>query len=363
MQSKINSPKNQTSLFKRLAMWTSFVVITLVVALGIFEKTAHASLFSFIASLFTGQTASAQVEQATTSPNSQTIALLQAATNIDPNPEKVSEAIPIDVSGVLVADIAVSDTVTDDTAINTQISTYTVQSGDTISGVAKMFGVTTNTILWANNLTGKSVLKKDQVLIILPISGITYTVKKGDTVQGIANKYKADIGDILAYNDMTLSSKLSQGDTVIIPNAEIQVSVPTRIVYHGIVVKNNPAHDTNGPSYPGYYTRPITGGVRTQGLHGYNAVDLAAPKGTPIHAAAAGTVIVSRSGGWNGGYGSFIIISHSNGTQTLYAHLSKNIAAVGQHVGQGDTIALLGSTGESTGPHVHFEIRGAKNPF
>jgi murein DD-endopeptidase MepM/ murein hydrolase activator NlpD len=85
--------------------------------------------------------------------------------------------------------------------------------------------------------------------------------------------------------------------------------------------------------------------------------------GTPIHAAAAGTVIVARSGGWNGGYGSFVIISHSNGTQTLYGHASKVLVSAGQYVDQGDTIALMGSTGQSTGSHLHFEIRGAKNPF
>jgi len=323
-----------------------------------YSKTAHASLFSFFYSIFTGQTASANIEQATSSQNSQTVALLQAATNIDPNPEKPLDTVPVNTDGVLVPDIAASENVGDSSPVNTQINTYTVQPGDTVSGVAKMFGVSISTVLWANNLTSKSVLQTGQTLVILPISGINYTVKKGDTVQAIAKKYKADIGDILVYNDISLSSVLSAGDTIIIPNAEIQVSVPTRIVF-----RNNPAHDTNGPDYPGYYIRPIVGGTRTQGLHGYNAVDLAAPKGTPIHASAAGTVIVSRSGGWNGGYGSFIIISHSNGTQTLYAHLSKNIATAGQYVEQDQTIGLVGSTGESTGPHVHFEIRGAKNPF
>jgi murein DD-endopeptidase MepM/ murein hydrolase activator NlpD len=85
--------------------------------------------------------------------------------------------------------------------------------------------------------------------------------------------------------------------------------------------------------------------------------------GTPIRASAAGTVIVSKTGGWHGGYGNYVIISHSNGTQTLYAHTQKNFVSVGDSVEQGQLIARVGNTGNSTGPHVHFEIRGAKNPF
>ena len=110
----------------------------------------------------------------------------------------------------------------------------------------------------------------------------------------------------------------------------------------------------------GYYIRPIVGGRRSQGLHGRNAVDFAAPTGTPILASAAGTVVFS---GRNGGYGNLIVIEHNNGTQTAYAHNSKNLVKQGDVVEQGDIIGRVGSTGKSTGPHVHFEIRGAKNPF
>lgn len=106
-----------------------------------------------------------------------------------------------------------------------------------------------------------------------------------------------------------------------------------------------------------------TKGVRSQGIHGHNGVDIAAPVGTPVWAAADGKVIVARSGGWNGGYGSYVVISHSNGTQTLYAHLSRVDVTVGQSVTKGKTIGAMGNTGKSTGPHLHFEVRGGKNPF
>jgi len=120
---------------------------------------------------------------------------------------------------------------------------------------------------------------------------------------------------------------------------------------------------SGGPSYEGYYMKPVSGAARTQGIHGYNGVDLGAPVGTPIMAAADGDVIIVKNGGWNGGYGNYVVIRHDNGTQTLYAHNSSNIVYPGQYVVQGQVIGYVGSTGRSTGPHVHFEVRGAKNPF
>ena len=116
----------------------------------------------------------------------------------------------------------------------------------------------------------------------------------------------------------------------------------------------------------GYYERPVTTCIKTQGIHGHNAVDLAASNhqiGEPIRAAADGQVIVSRDSGWNGGYGEYIVIKHANGTQTLYGHLNATDVNVGDSVTQGEVIGAMGSTGDSTGPHLHFEIRGARNPF
>jgi murein DD-endopeptidase MepM/ murein hydrolase activator NlpD len=229
-----------------------------------------------------------------------------------------------------------------------------VREGDTLSDIATMFNVSINTIMWANDISKAKSIRPGETLIILPVSGISYTVKKGDTVQGIAGKYKADVTDILNYNGLADSDILLAGQTIIIPDAEIQTAVPTRIIA---------GTGSSGPSYSGYYIRPIKGGVRSQGIHGYNGVDLAAPLGTPVYASAEGTVILSKSGGYNGGYGNYIIVSHPNGTQTLYAHLSRNLVSAGTRVEQGEEIAKMGSTGKSTGSHVHFEIRGAKNPF
>jgi murein DD-endopeptidase MepM/ murein hydrolase activator NlpD len=147
------------------------------------------------------------------------------------------------------------------------------------------------------------------------------------------------------------------GEEIIVPDGEIATPV--------VSVSSGSSKSYGGPSYEGYYMRPVKG-VRSQGLHGNNAVDIAAPEGTPIYAAASGEIIISQEGGWNGGYGNYIVIKHSNGTQTLYAHNKSNAVSVGQKVSQGDVIGYVGHTGRTTGPtgnHVHFEVRGAANPF
>ena len=112
-----------------------------------------------------------------------------------------------------------------------------------------------------------------------------------------------------------------------------------------------------------YFLRPIIGGRRSRGIHGYNGVDLAEACGSAVLSSAEGSVIVARSSGWNGGYGKYIVVAHPNGTQTLYAHLKEILVDIGQRVPRGLRIGDVGSTGNSTGCHVHFEVRGAKNPF
>ncbi len=330
----------------------------------LYPKTANAGLFSFFSNL-TGDKVSAKTVEIQSLPNSQNISILQATVNYDPNPNKLSEDIVMVSGNALVPEIGPSGTVSDIEQENTnsQISIYIVHENDTLSNIAKMFGVSVNTIVWANDLNRNLTIKEGQTLIILPISGIRHTVKKGDSIKSIVFKYKADLNEVLQYNDLSLSSTINVGDIIIIPDAEPTI-IDTPRIQLSRKISTNYVHDANGPYYPGYYLRPIDGGSKSQGLHGYNAVDLASSIGMPIHAAAAGTVIASMSNGsWNGGYGNYVIISHNNGTQTLYAHNLKNFVKVGDFVERGEMVARIGMTGKSTGPHVHFEIRGAKNPF
>ena len=267
----------------------------------------------------------------------------------------------------------------DHTNQSDQISLYVVRTGDTLPAIAKMFGVTTNTIVWANDLQGKTI-SVGQTLVIMPISGISHTVVKGDTLQSIANKYKGDINDILQYNNLSMDSKLAIGDVIFIPDGEAsseQSSVEsssgtysngTSPIISGSQYDNSGSppvgsHCSNYPDVVGYYMRPLANCIKTQGIHGHNAVDLATSYGSSIFAAADGTVIVAKSSGWNGGYGEYVVISHPNGTQTVYGHMSAVLVSVGDSVQQGEEIGHVGSTGNSTGPHVHFEVRGARNPF
>lgn len=232
--------------------------------------------------------------------------------------------------------------------------TYTVLPGDTLSEIADNFGIGLNTILWANNLRSVNTVVIGQELKILPIDGVFHTVKKGDTVSSIASRYKGDMEEIIAFNDLPADGFLAEGITLIVPDGKIPL--PTSYT------SNQQRYITSLPYYAGYYFFPTTG-FNWKRLHPHNATDIANACGTPIYAAASGTVEISDGVGWNGGYGKFIRIKHPNGTATLYAHNSQNLVATGDWVNQGQTIALMGTTGRSTGCHLHFEVRGARNPF
>ncbi len=243
---------------------------------------------------------------------------------------------------------------------NGQISVYVVRRGDTLSQIAQMYGVSVNTILWANDLEGRTI-SEGQTLTILPISGVRHIVKAGDTVESIAKKHGGDPKDIVRFNNLEPGVKLAVGEEIIVPDGE-EAPAPKK-ANPSKPSTSNSSKFSNLPDHSGYYLRPLVGGRRTQGVHGYNGVDLANSKGTPILAAAAGKVIVSKNSGWNGGYGNYVVILHDNGTQTLYGHLNQSIVSQGMVVTKGQVIGYLGSSGRSTGPHLHFEVRGAKNPF
>ena len=238
-----------------------------------------------------------------------------------------------------------------------EISVYTVREGDSLSQIAQMFDVTSNTILWANDLKKKTDITPGQTLVILPIAGVRHVVKSGDTLASISKKYEGNSDEILSYNQLASAGDIAVGDTLIIPGGEL----------HMESAKSNGKSGGKGKSTgtgSAGLINPAPGAVKSQGIHGNNGVDLAGAMGSTIRAAAAGTVIVAKGGGgWNGGYGNYIVVKHSNGTQTLYAHLSSLSVGSGEVVDQGQTIGGMGNTGKSTGTHLHFEVRGGRNPF
>ena len=284
---------------------------------------------------------------------------LRAALNSDPNPAKGGGEITIAGGVALVPEIGPSGTLADIEVARPgadQISIYVVREGDTLSQIAELFGVSTNTIIWANDLSRGNVIRPGETLAILPVSGIRHPVIKGDTLASIIKKYKGDTDEVLAYNNLQAGATLSVGDIVIVPYGTAPQTVPSASV-------RAVARGTGGPALDGYFLRPMVGGRRSQGIHGYNGIDIAASTGTAVLASASGEVILSRSYGYNGGYGQYIVVRHGNGTQTLYAHLSENYVFAGARVVQGQVIGAVGNTGRSTGSHLHFEVRGARNPF
>lgn len=240
---------------------------------------------------------------------------------------------------------------------NDTIITYEVREGDTPSGIAAKFNISVNTLLWANDIRNANLIRVGDNLIILPVSGVKYTVKKGDTLASIAKKYNGDKDEIINFNDLDDEAGIKIGDILIIPDGIMPTPPKTSPTY---AVKNK--QYASLPNLGGYFIRPTVGRI-SQGFHGRNGVDIANPTGTPIYAAASGAVIIADAVGYNGGFGKYIVINHPNGTQTLYAHASRLLVSAGRQVNQGDLIAYMGSTGRSTGPHLHFEVHGAKNPL
>ncbi len=338
--------------------------VALALVLGACGFASTTAVDASLLSVFTGakqQQPFHQVEEHVE--NAQTLALLRPARNIDPNPSHGGAELVVVDGEALLAEVVPGSAEDSTVAVPKeadQISLYEVKEGDTLSQVASMFDVSVNTIVWANGLSSGTGIQPGQVLLILPISGVQYTVKKGDTLAAIAERYGGDKDEILAYNDLS-SELLSVGSVITIPGGEVPAEKPKEAA-----PKKGSAGVKGGASSgggSGYFIHPVPGAVRTQGLHGYNGIDFGAGAGTPIRAAAAGTVIVSREGGWNGGYGNYVVIDHPNGTQTLYAHNTSNTVWQGQKVVQGQVIGYMGNTGRSTGNHLHFEVRGAKNPF
>lgn len=300
-----------------------------------------------------------------------TIAYLDPAVNSDPNPAKGAPDLAMTSDSALLAatgpDGSLSASDAPSTGGDATIQSYTVQDGDSISEIADSFGVSVNTILWANNLTAKSIIKPGMTLIVLPVSGVQYTVKSGGTLSDVAKIFNADVNEIATINGIDPDASLAAGTKLIIPGGKLTPSAAGTIKSgSGAKSPSVPSglSSGSGASLSGFWTNPLPGGLITQGIHDNNAVDIGAPAGTPIRAAAEGKVIfISTNGSYNHGWGNDVIINHANGAQTLYAHMSRVAATVGESVDAGAVIGYVGRTGLATGNHLHFEVHGAKNPF
>ena len=242
-----------------------------------------------------------------------------------------------------------------DTGQRNQVVTYTVQPGDSLGQIAVDFGVSVSSLIWANNLKDSDYLSTGQELKIPPVSGVIHIVKSGDSIQAIAKKYSAKEDEIVSFNSLPKDGALKVGQELIVPDGKIQVAGQ-------LVPYSSQVRFAHLPNLGGFFSMP-TQGYNWGRIHGRNGVDVANLCGTPIYASANGSVIAARETGWNGGAGKYVKISHGNELYTLYAHLSRLMILPGSAVVQGQLIGLMGSTGLSTGCHLHFEVHGARNPL
>ena len=256
-------------------------------------------------------------------------------------------------------------------------STYTVQPGDSLADIAQQFGIDVPTLLGSNDLDDPDLLPTGLELKVLPIRGVLHRVAEGDTLNRIAERYELVVRDIMRANDIADSELIAVGDQLVLPGArplvrapveadpaptgaaepapQARVEQPRTELASAVVL---PPATAARPSFVWPAGGPITtyfGQVGWTSPRGHAGLDIAAPWGAPVRAAAGGRVIVATRAG--GAYGVQVIIDHGNGLRTVYGHLSELHVGTGEQVERGEQIGLVGSTGFSTGPHLHFEIR------
>lgn len=261
----------------------------------------------------------------------------------DPSAQKQSVQVDEDVFGTKVS-----------AKPRDKIITYTVEKGDTLGTIAQKFGISEDTIKWANDVTGDSLSIGDE-LKILPVSGIAHKVEAGDTVYSIAKTYNANPQAIVDwdFNDFANPETFSLvvGQVLIVPDG-IKPS-EQQFIKREVQIAQGPV-----PVSGGGFTFPMHGQIMQYFSWFHPGVDIATAYGTPIVAAHNGTVTRVSVGTYDTGYGNNVWVSNGAGIESHYAHLSSVNVSVGQRVVGGSTvIGAEGSTGRSTGPHLHFEIR------
>ena len=228
---------------------------------------------------------------------------------------------------------------------------YKVRAGDTVLTIARTFGLEGNSILWANDTLAANpdFLQIGQELYILPMNGAYHTVERGETLESIARMYKVTPAAISGFsgNGLEPPYMLTVGQKLVIPGGE-KPDVPRHVQQYSGPIPKNAQKGT------GVFGWPMAGYISQRYWTGHQAIDIGSPKGTPIVAADSGYVVYVQSS--DQGYGRMVIIDHGNGQSTLYAHMSVCHVRVGQSVAKGQVIGLCGSTGNATGPHLHFEI-------
>ncbi|MEO8228745.1 MAG: M23 family metallopeptidase [Chloroflexota bacterium] len=258
---------------------------------------------------------------------------------------------PYLADGTLLKPIAVDTSIADGTDT---LRSYRVRSGDTLTGIARHFGVSMMTVWWANHLKSKNDLKVGQKLVIPPVDGTVHVVKAGETLAKIADVAKVSAADIISFNGLT-DETVEVGQTLILPGGHGKpIPIPKA------APRRSSGGGGGGGSVPksyngGQFAWPLPGGSISQYFHyGHPAIDIQAPYGSRIISAASGTVIFA---GWKSNGGGYQVwIAHGSGLYTTYNHMSAITVGSGEHVSRGEQVGRVGQSGWATGPHLHFEV-------
>jgi len=231
---------------------------------------------------------------------------------------------------------------------------YVIVKNDTVASIAYRFGINIETVLVANNLAYGTYLKPGNKLLIMPVSGVSYTVKKNDTLKQIAFIHNSNIDKIISFNKLINERDIVVGQSIIIPGGDVATSMAKRNLQRVARVKSLPyLYQTVKQLGFNLLWPAISTKINQYFTWRHNGLDIHGKTGNPIYASADGTVMQT---GWARGYGYQVLIQHRPGFLTRYAHSSKLLVKNRQNVRKGDIIALIGSTGRSTGPHIHYEV-------
>lgn len=339
----------------------SWIILTLVVSIVVFSNIAYAGKLPLGSTLLNSNNLGGPLDASLSS-----VGVLQGSGILGmPNEDEMSDEIKSVDSNVINGINAPEGYIAEEKS--PVIREYIVQDGDTLEGISNKFGISVETLAIANGLKDlKQNPAPNTTLAILPKNGIKINVTEAKSLSEIASKYSVSEQVIRDYNG--IKGDLAIGDEIIVPDAQVpsnEKPFPTENKAKSnanlATKKSYVAKSINLPKNDGYFAYPTTGNNYGR-LHSNNGVDISNSCGTPIYASAEGIVTTSQNG-WNGGYGNYIKITHPNGVVTLYGHLSSRDLQTGASVTKGQYIGAMGTTGNSTGCHLHFEVRGARNPL
>ena len=262
-------------------------------------------------------------------------------------PTVTSDANSIANSSGIFYDYLISDdSLNSDGIIGMKYDEYTIENGDNLTIISKKIGVNLDTLVSVNKISNANKLRPGQKIKIPNRNGLLYTVKKGESLEEITEKYEIPLDKVLTFYKISNKDNISVGDEIFLPDAKY--TLEERIDRFGQMF-SLPTKVTRVSSLFGYRVHPITK-VRTKHM----GVDIPGDLNTPVYASRKGKVIFA---GYSGGYGNLVIVRHDKGYTTYYGHLNKITTKAGANVGQGTMIGRMGSTGNSTGSHLHFEVR------